>query len=222
MMRASYHEELETVLTKLHEMARLVETAMVEATDALLTADLERAESVISEDAKLDSMHEELEYKCLSLLALQAPVAGELRTIVSAIRVVFELARMGDLAAHIAKIARLRFPNHAVVPELEPNIRRMSEVCAKMVRVAAESLHDHDAAEAQSLANIDAEVDDLRREHFTTVLDENWQGTTAQAVDVALLGRYYERFADHAVAVARRVIYLVTGSNPQGENWPNA
>lgn len=222
MMRASYHEELESVLEQLHEMSHLVEIAMVEATHALLNADLGRAETVISDDAKLDTMHEELEYKCLSLLMLQAPVAGELRTIVSAIRVVFELARMGDLAAHIAKIARLRFPSHAVIEDLEPNFLRMSEVCVKMIRVASASLRDHDATEALQLAAIDAEVDDLRREHFTTVLDESWTGTTAQAVDVALLGRYYERFADHAVAVARRVIYLVTGSTPEGHEWPNA
>lgn len=222
MMRASYHEELDSVLEQLHEMSHLVEVAMVEATQALLTADLERAETVISEDAKLDTMHEELEYKCLSLLMLQAPVAGELRTIVSAIRVVFELARMGDLAAHIAKIARLRFPSHAVVADLEPNFQRMSEVCVKMIRVASDSLRDHDATEALQLAAIDVEVDDLRREHFTTVLDESWAGTTVQAVDVALLGRYYERFADHTVAVARRVIYLVTGNTPEGEDWPNA
>lgn len=222
MMRASYHEELESVLDQLHEMSHLVEVAMVEATQALLTADLERAEGVISGDAKLDTMHEELEYKCLSLLMLQAPVAGELRTIVSAIRVVFELARMGDLAAHIAKIARLRFPSHAVIESLEPNFERMGEVCVKMIRVASSSLRDHDATEALQLADIDVEVDELRRDHFIHVLDDSWQGSTAQAVDVALLGRYFERFADHAVAVARRVIYLVTGNTPEGEDWPNA
>ena len=136
-MRANYHDELDGLLDSLHHMADLVETAMVEATEALLNADLGRAEAVISGDVRLDTMHEELEFKCLSLLALQAPVAGELRTIVSAIRVVFELARMGDLAAHIAKIARLRFPEHAVVEGLEPNFRRMGEVCVEMVRTAS-------------------------------------------------------------------------------------
>lgn len=221
-MRASYHEELDGVLNQLHEMADLVERAMVEASAALLTADLDRAEAVISDDAKLDAMHEELELKCLSLLALQAPVAGELRTIVSAIRVVFELARMGDLAAHIAKIARLRFPDHAVVGPLEPNFRRMGEIGAHMVQVASRSMHEHDITEALSLPEIDAEVDDLRREHFAALLDDSWTGTTEQAIDIALLGRYFERFADHAVAVARRAVYLITGEAPEGEDWPNA
>lgn len=221
-MRASYHEELDGLIDQLHDMTDLVERALVEATESLLTADLARAEAVITEDAKLDAMHEELEYKCLSLLALQAPVAGELRTIVSAIRVVFELARMGDLAAHVAKIARLRFPEHAVVEALEPNFRRMSEVGVKMVQIASRSLQEHDATEAMQLAEIDLEVDELRREHFSILLDDSWQGSTAQAIDIALLGRYYERFADHAVAVARRVIYLITGQTPAGEDWPNA
>ena len=176
-MRASYHEELNGLLDSLQHMAVLVEVAVSEAAASLLEPDLARAEAVISNDSQLDAMHEELEYRCLSLLALQAPVAGELRTIVSAIRVVFELARMGDLAAHVAKIARLRFPDSAVPDSLRENFSRMSEVCVAMIQ----------------LAN-----------------------------DVALLGRYFERFADHAVAVARRVIYIITGQFPEGEEWPNA
>src|SRR5690606_29242126 len=131
-------------------------------------------------------------------------------------------ARMGDLAAHIAKIARLRFPDHAVVAELEPNFRRMGEIGAHMVQVASRSMHEHDITEALSLPQIDAEVDELRREHFGVLLDDSWTGSTEQAIDIALLGRYFERFADHAVAVARRAVYLITGEAPEGEDWPNA
>lgn len=105
-MRTSYHEELDAIIDNLVHMAELVETAIKEGSESLLTADLARAEAVITNDAELDRIHEEMEYKCLSLLALQAPVAGELRTIVSAIRVVFELARMGDLAAHVANLVQ--------------------------------------------------------------------------------------------------------------------
>ena len=221
-MRTSYHEELDGLLNSLLHMAELVETALEEATAALFEADLNRAEAVISKDAELDQLHEKLEYECLSLLALQAPVAGELRTVVSAIRMVFELARMGDLAAHVAKIARLRYPNKAVPESLEPNFRTMSETALKMIDVAREALANRDAKEAYGLAGIDAKMDDLRREHFNVMLDENWTDGITAAVDVALVGRYYERFADHAVAVGRRTIYLITGEVPEGEDWPNA
>lgn len=221
-MRSSYHEELDGIIEQLVHMASLVETAMHEASESLINADLTKAEAVISGDAQLDSLHEELEYKCLSLLALQAPVAGELRIVVSAIRVVFEFARMGDLAAHIAKIARLRYPEHAVPKDLEPNFIEMARIAEQMVQLAKTTLSEHDAEEAMKLATVDADVDGLRREHFQVILDENWQGTVEDAVDVALLGRYYERFCDHAVAVGRRTIYLVTGAAPTGEDWPNA
>ncbi|WP_108871217.1 phosphate signaling complex protein PhoU [Tessaracoccus timonensis] len=221
-MRTSYHEELDGLLKSLLHMAELVETALEESTAALFEADINRAEAVISNDAELDQLHEKLEYECLSLLALQAPVAGELRTVVSAIRMVFELARMGDLAAHIAKIARLRYPNKAVPASLEPNFRSMSEIALKMIDVAREALANRDAQEAYGLADIDTKMDDLRREHFNVLLDENWNDGIAAAVDVALIGRYYERFADHAVAVGRRTIYLITGEVPEGEDWPNA
>lgn len=221
-MRTSYHEELDGLLKSLLHMAELVETALEESTAALFEADINRAEAVISNDAELDQLHEKLEYECLSLLALQAPVAGELRTVVSAIRMVFELARMGDLAAHIAKIARLRYPNKAVPAGLEPNFRSMSEIALKMIDVAREALANRDVHEAYGLADIDTKMDDLRREHFNVLLDENWNDGIAAAVDVALVGRYYERFADHAVAVGRRTIYLITGEVPEGEDWPNA
>lgn len=221
-MRTSYHEELDGLLKSLLHMAELVETALEESTAALFEADINRAEAVISNDAELDQLHEKLEYECLSLLALQAPVAGELRTVVSAIRMVFELARMGDLAAHIAKIARLRYPNKAVPASLEPNFRSMSEIALKMIDVAREALANRDVQEAYGLAEIDTKMDDLRREHFNVLLDENWNDGIAAAVDVALVGRYYERFADHAVAVGRRTIYLITGEVPEGEDWPNA
>lgn len=221
-MRANYHEELSSVLDRLHEMAGLVEEAITSASSALFHPHLEKAERVISDDARLDAMHEEMEFKCLSLLALQAPVAGELRTIVSTIRVVFELARMGDLSAHVAKIARLRYPEHAVIDELEPNFARMAEVCIEMIDLATTSLRDRDAKAAHRMAQIDSEMDTLRSEHFDVILAGSWNGTTEQAVDAALLGRYFERFADHAVAVARRVIYIITGETPEGEDWPNA
>ncbi len=221
-MRTTYHDELDAVLSRLVEMADLVGVAVKDASAALLDADLGAAEAVITDDAQLDEMHEELEYKCLSLLALQAPVAGELRTIVSAIRVVFELARMGDLAAHVAKIARLRYPGKALPDEYVASFTEMAEISAQMIDVARGSLADRDTKRAETLATIDARMDVLRQEQFQQLLAAESQISVANAVDVALLGRYYERFADHAVAVGRRVIYIITGEVPEGEDWPNA
>ena len=221
-MRTSYHEELAGILDRLVHMAGLAETAIQEASEALLTADLTRAEAVISNDAELDAMHEEMEFKCLSLLALQAPVAGELRTIVSAIRVVFELARMGDLAAHVAKIARLRYPANAVPEQFTESFREMSEIAVEIIGLARQSLQQRDAVGAHRLIEIDERMDILRREQFTLMLGQDSGISIEGAVDVALLGRYFERFADHAVAVGRRVIYIITGEVPAGEDWPNA
>lgn len=221
-MRASYHEELNKVLDRLNEMAALVEVAIRDAGAALLEPDLNRAESVVTNDAQLDQMHEELEYRFLSLLALQAPVAGELRHIVSGIRVVFELARMGDLAAHVAKVARLRYPEQVVPADLRDNFSRMIEVATEMMHRTVAFVGEADADIASQMAAIDAEMDELRRQHFSTILDDSWGGSTEQAIDVALVGRYLERFADHAVAVARRVIYIRTGEAPEGADWPNA
>lgn len=203
-------------------MASLVDTAIRNASAAMLDADLEKAESVITNDAELDELHEELEYKCLTLLALQAPVASELRTIVSTVRVIFELARMGDLAAHIAKIARMRYPDPAIPEDLRDNFTEMAQIAEKMVGDVEAILRDRDVSVAEGMATTDAEMDELRRVHFGVILAEDWQGSTQQAIDVALAGRYLERIADHAVAVARRVIYIVTGDTPEGEDWPNA
>lgn len=221
-MRISYHEELDSILDRLVQMAGLVEVAIRESSEALLTADLTKAEAVVSNDVELDRMHEEMEYKCLSLLALQAPVAGELRIIVSAIRVVFELARMGDLAAHVAKIARLRYPASAVPEQFEQSFREMADIAMEIVTLARQSLQNRDDKGAHRLVEIDERMDVLRREQFTMMLAEGSDISIEGAVDVALLGRYFERFADHAVAVGRRVIYIITGEAPEGEDWPNA
>ncbi|AQP45312.1 phosphate signaling complex protein PhoU [Tessaracoccus flavus] len=221
-MRTSYHEELDSILDSLVHMAGLVEVAIRDASESLLSADLGLAESVISKDIELDRMHEEMEYKCLSLLALQAPVAGELRTIVSAIRVVFELARMGDLAAHVAKIARLRYPATAVPERFEAGFREMASIAIEIIDLARLSMAARDVKGAHRLAEIDSRMDELRREQFTLMLSEDSDISIEGAVDVALLGRYFERFADHAVAVGRRVIYIMTGQVPEGEDWPNA
>ncbi|WP_028709634.1 phosphate signaling complex protein PhoU [Propionicicella superfundia] len=218
-MRETYHDELNTVVNDLVAMSERVRGALMAATQALLSADLTVAEQCISDDDEVDAMADDLETRCFSLLARQAPVAGELRIVVAAIRMVGDLSRMGDLAAHIAKIARMRYPEHAVPESLTQNFRRMATVAEEMVTTAGRTLSERDVRDAESLADSDEEMDELRRLHFRVMLDGEWPHSIEAAVDVALLGRYYERIADHAVLMARRVIYIVTGTQPEGEHW---
>lgn len=221
-MRDNYHESLSSVVTDLVGMSEAVQIAVRQATKALLEADLGTAEQVISDDASIDKLHDELETRCFSLLARQAPVAGELRTVVAAMRMFADLARMGDLAAHIAKIARLRYPEKAVPEGLVPNFTLMARVAEDMVSTAGRSLRERNAHDAGKLAESDEEMDELRKSQFRVMLSKDWPYSVEAAVDVALLGRYYERIADHAVIMAARVIYVITGLLPEGENWPVA
>ncbi|HOA90007.1 phosphate signaling complex protein PhoU [Propioniciclava tarda] len=218
-MRADYREALTGVSTDLVQMADLVREAVSVATTALLQADLAAAEQVISGDAHLDALHDDLESRCFVLLARQAPVAGELRTIVAALRMVADLARMGDLAAHVAKIARMRYPKHAVPDSMVPNFQRMSSLAEEMVAMASKTLAERNVLDAEKMADNDEEVDNLRTMQFRKLLDDSWEHGVEAAVDCALLGRYYERIADHAVILSSRVIYVVTGLHPEGDNW---
>ena len=219
-MRASYHEELSSVVDDLVTMTEKVSTAVEDATRSLLGADLALAEKVIGADATLDQLHDDLESRCFTLLARQSPVAGELRTIVAALRMVADLARMGDLAAHVAEIARMRYPEHAVPDRLRENFVQMSQIAQDMVAEAGRTLAERNVAAAEKMAADDTVMDELRNTQFRVLLGDDWAEGVEKAVDVALLGRYYERIADHAVAMAGRVIYMMTGELPVGEDWP--
>ena len=218
-MRASYHEELSSVVDDLVTMTEKVSTAVEDATRSLLGADLALAEKVIGADATLDQLHDDLESRCFTLLARQSPVAGELRTIVAALRMVADLARMGDLSAHIAKIARMRYPRGAVPESMQPNFQRMAVLASEMVEAAGRTLRERNVLDAEKMADHDEEIDELRTHQFRVLLDDSWNHGVEAAVDCALLGRYYERIADHAVLMGSRVIYIVTGLHPEGENW---
>lgn len=213
-MRSVFHDQLDAVLRDLAEICGDVEVAVRRATEALLTGDVSTAEAVISGDVAIDLARERVEDNALAILSLQAPVASDLRIVVSALRMVTELERMGDLSVHVAKIARLRTPHCAVPPQAHAIISRMAEVAELMVGRAAGIIADRDIDEALALRNEDDEMDQLRRESFARLLSEDWSGGVEAAVDVALLGRYYERIADHAVSVANRVVFIVTGVNP--------
>jgi len=210
-MRDAYFDQLDSIVDDLVAMTYEVQHAVREATKALLTADADIAEKVISDDAAIDAARERIEARSFELLALQQPVAKDLRMLVAALRMVADLERMGDLSVHVAKVARLRVPATAVPEELVPTIERMATVAEKMVGTVAGIIAERDVDGARQLEEDDEEMDSLRRSSFRLMLDDSWPHGVEPAVDIALLGRYYERIADHAVSLARRVVYLVTG-----------
>ena len=169
---------------------------------------------MITDDAADRPPREKIEEHSFELLSLQNPVAGDLRMLVASLRMVSEFERMGDLAVHVAKIARLRVPDVAVPDELVPTISRMAAVAEVMIGKVEHIIANPDVAAAQELEEADQEMDRLRRSSFRELLGADWTHGVEPAVDIALLGRYYERIADHAVSVARRVVFLVTGEHP--------
>jgi phosphate transport system protein len=216
-MRDAYYDQLDAVVDELVTMTHEVGTAVGQATRALLEADAEIAEQVISHDAHIDSERDRIEELSFELLALQQPVAGDLRMLVAALRMVSDLERMGDLSVHVAKIARLRVPESAVPDAMLPTVKRMAEVAEEMVRKVEDVIAHRDVEAAIALERCDEEMDQLRRSSFRQMLDDNWAYGVEPAIDMALLGRYYERIADHAVSLARRVVFLVTGQHPVHE-----
>ncbi|MBB5853666.1 phosphate signaling complex protein PhoU [Amycolatopsis umgeniensis] len=213
-MREAYHVELEQLAENLAGMSLQVADAMERATRALLEVDLGLAEQVISDDAKVDDARAECEEQAYALLALQAPVATDLRTVLAAIHAAESLERMGDLALHVAKAARRRHPDPVLPDAVRGDFAKMGEVAVKLARQAEQVIKSKDVEAARTIESDDDEVDEIHKHLFTVIMDRNWDHGVAAAVDVTLLGRFYERFADHAVSVARRMIFVVTGKMP--------
>ncbi|MBV9487671.1 MAG: phosphate signaling complex protein PhoU [Frankiaceae bacterium] len=210
-MRDQYHDDLDAITTSLVDITRLAGSAINNATSALLDADLQAAESVISGDKAIDSLYEQIEANALDLLARQQPVASDLRVIITSLRMVADIERMGDLALHIAKVARRRYPASAIPVELQPTVLEMGQVAQRICKKCSSVIAGRDLVMAAELERDDDVMDNLHRRLFSTLLDDHWQGGVESAIDVTLCGRYYERFCDHAVSVARRVHFLVTG-----------
>jgi phosphate transport system protein len=210
-VREHYREELEDINTCLVEMANAVGSAMSKATTALLDADVAVADLVIAGDERIDATRESIEQRCFTLLARQQPVATDLRTVTAAMRIVADLERMGDLAVHVAKVARMRFPDHAVPQEVRPIFLEAGHVAEGVVTKCATVIATLDVEAAGQLESEDDLMDRLHRQLFRELLSKDWPHGMEAAIDITLLGRFYERFADHAVSVARRVVYLVTG-----------
>jgi phosphate transport system protein len=213
-MRDAYHEELDSLTAKLVEMTRLVRSAISRATTALLDSDLQLAESVISRDAEVNATFEEIETSIFELMARQQPVAVDLRMVITALRMGTDLERMGDLAVHVAKVARLRHPETAIPPEVRPTILQMGQIAETLVTKAGSCIASQDVESAMELESDDDAMDKLHRRLFRNILSKDWPHGVEPAIDITLIGRYYERYADHAVRVAGDVVYLVTGARP--------
>ncbi len=210
-MRESYETELAQIDITLVAMADLVGTAIQNATDALLADDLSMAELVIAGDAEINKLNSDVEEISLLIAALQAPMATDLRLVMGSIRISSSLERMGDLAVHIAKQVRLRYPSPSIPTELSETFRKMGMAASKIVEQTGEVIATRNTGLADEMNKYDDILDNLHRELFTVVLSDDWTHGVEAAIDVTLLSRFYERFGDHAVSVARRIIQIVTG-----------
>jgi len=213
-MREAYHDQLGNLADELAAMCGMVSDAMGLATRSLLEADLTLAEQVISDDSKIDDARTRCEEQAYALLALQAPVATDLRTVLAVIHAAESLERMGDLALHVAKAARRRHPAPVLPEQVRPYFAEMGRVALALAGQAQQVIRPQDVNRARAIEDADDEMDDLHRHLFTVLMNREWPHGVASAVDVTLLGRFYERFADHAVSVAKRVVFVVTGKLP--------
>jgi phosphate transport system protein len=210
-MRANFEEDLKGLDNELQHITTLVLKSVTHATESLLFADREIAERVIESDVLINDLTSALEERCILITALQNPVASDLRSVLGALKMTTSLERMGDLAVHIAKAARLRYPSKAIPEELVDTFRSMGHFAEKIVEQTHKVLATRDLNVAKEIEASDDKLDEIHRELFRIVLSPDWKHGVEAAVDVTLLSRYYERFGDHAVSVARRVIHVVTG-----------
>ncbi|WP_055399605.1 MULTISPECIES: phosphate signaling complex protein PhoU [unclassified Mycobacterium] len=210
-MRSAFHHQLGTLTQQLGAMCAMAGEAIALATEALLKADLVLAERVIAGQADIVAVDHDVEETAFALLALQAPVATDLRAVVSAIHIAADAQRMGGLAVHVAEIARMRHPRNALPGDVRRHIAEMGDVAEHLAFGAREVLLAQDPGGAAQIRRDDDAMDELHHQLLAVLMDPGWPHGVAAAVDVTLLGRFYERFADHAVQIARRVIFQATG-----------
>jgi phosphate transport system protein len=219
-MREVFQQELAEVQDRLVEISRLVAISIDKATRAFNESDVSLAEEAISEDEKIDELTIELDELAITILARQQPVARDLRIVVSALRISASLERMGDLSTHIAQLARYRFPDKVVPKSLRGTFAQMGSLITAIATMLTELLTNEDMLLAERIRNEDDKVDALHLSVFDAVLGETWKGEAADTVDATLASRYHERFADHAVSIAKKVQYLGTGAWQQKSSAP--
>jgi len=210
-MREEFRGDLAQVNQLLVDMAECARVAMRRATIALLQGDQTEGEEVKAADEEIDALYNRIEELVYDLLARQAPVASDLRAVMAALHVASDIERMGDLAEHIAETALRRHPAIAVPEELRPVIAEMGQVADRIAEKSVLALRNTDATAAAELERDDDAMDDLHRQLLAFMLGAAWRHGVEAAIDGALLGRFYERYADHAVRAGTQVIFLVTG-----------
>lgn len=209
-MRAVFHEQLSDLTGQLGLTCGLTGEAMRQATQALLSADLVLAETAISKDDEISALSKDSEERAFALLAA-GPAEEDLRAVVGQMQVVVDLRRMGALARHVGNVARRRHPTHAVPVEVHRQFEQMGEIAVALSSAARQALITQNPVAAAKLQVEDDAMDALHQQLFSLLLGSEWRHGVGPAVDVALLGRYYERFADHAVQIGRRVRFAATG-----------
>ena len=212
-MRNVFHQQLDDLVVGIADMCGAAGEAMESATQALLQADLLLAEQVITDHELIVQRTRKSEEQALTVLALQAPVAGDLRQVVSALKNIADVDRMAALALHVAKLTRRRHPEHVLPEEVNGYFTEMGRIAVDIGSAVKQVVLSKDARRAEQLADDDDDMDNLHRHLFSVLMDREWKHGVAAAVDVTLLGRYYERFADHAVEIGRRVIFSATGES---------
>lgn len=212
-MRTAYREHLNAFANDVLVLCDMVNSIMTKSADALLRASLASAEEALSQEEELRAVRSRCEERAVELLALEGPVERDLRQVVSSIYIVEDFRRMGALAMHIASSARRRHPEKAIPEELESYYRQLSELCIDMVSAVRDLLLTPDADRAAALNSDDDAVDNLHSSLMHILTQRPWEHSAREAVDAALIARFYERYADHCVNVAARIIYLTTGRN---------
>jgi phosphate transport system protein len=213
MRRLGLHVKLEALTRSIADLCGLTGATMQQATQALLQADIGLAETVVRDHRSLVARVAQTESDAFRLLALQAPVAGDLRTVVNCVKSVADVDRMGALALHVAKIARRRHPTHALPEEVNGYFAEMGRIAVSIGHSAKDVVLSRDPDKAAKLADDDGAMDALHRHLFAVLMDHQWPHPIIAAVDITLLSRYYERFADHAVEIGRRVVVQTAGNN---------
>lgn len=210
-MRKVFQAELHQIGEGLIEISALVGEAITKATSAIAAADLQTAQEVIAADARIDFLQNDLDERAIDVLALQGPVASDLRMIVGSLRMSASLERMGDLARHIGQLTRLRFPNHVIPAPLTETFAELARLDIVIAEKVTELLDSRDLELVGDISAAKIQINKLHKSVFTAMAAPDWNETSATTVDVTLASRYFERFGDHGVSVARKVSYLVTG-----------